>query len=481
MKNRLKIVFALLVAFAVMVQPLTAVKAASTPAATVTKKTLYVGGDNYKIQFKNLAAGATVKYSSSDTKIAKVTTAGVIKPVAKGKATITVKITQSKKTYTSKIAVTVMNPYVKITNPVTTLKVGDTYKFEAKTYGLKKTSTTWTVSDKTVATINTKTRVLTAVKAGTVKVTFKDTISKKSNSVTITIEPAAVQEDLPEDELYGYEVEGNNATITEVFDSSVTSLDIPKKIGNYTVTAIGDSAFEGLYDLKSVKMPSTITAIGDCAFGSCESLTSVTIPSGVTEIGDSAFEYCTSLTKLTLPEKLTEMGSNMFEGCENLASIEIPAGVEALPEETFIDCIALKTVTFHEGLTEIGDNAFENCTALSSLTFPKSLKTIYGYAFSGCASLTKLTFASGLEEIEDGAFENCVKLTSVTLPSTLTYLGGGAFSGCEQLKSVTIPKSVEDIGSGAFDDCSESLKLKVKKNSYAYEYVVDEEIPYTTY
>lgn len=481
MKKRMKIVFALLAALAVLLQPLAAVKAADDPAPKVTKKTLYVGGDNYKISFKNLSKTATVKYSSSNTKVAKVTSAGVIKPVAKGKATVTVKITQSKKTYTSKIAVTVMNPYVKITNPVTTLTVGDTYKFEAKTYGLKKTSTTWTVSDKTVGTINAKTRVFTALKAGTVKVTFKDTISKKSNSVTITVEPKAAAEDLPEDELYGYEVEDGGAVITEVYDSEVTSLDIPKKLGGYPVTAIGDSAFEGLYELKSVKMPSTVTQIGDYAFGSCESLTSVTIPSGVTRIGDSAFEYCTALTKLTLPQKLNEMGYNMFEGCEKLASIEIPAGVEVLPDSSFTGCTALKTVTFHEGLTEIGEYAFEACTSVSALTFPKSLKVIYGYAFSGCGSLAKVTFSSGLEEIEDGAFENCVKLTGVTLPGTLTYLGSGAFAGCEKLTGATVPKSVEDIGSGVFDDCSESFKLKVKKNSYAYEYAVDEEIPYTTY
>ncbi len=503
MKSRMKMMFALLVVLAMTVQPFAVAKAATAePTTTVTTRILYVGGDNYKIQFKNLASGATVAYSTSDKTVATVTKAGVVKPVAKGKATITVQITQSKKKYKRTIAVTVMNPYVKITNPVTTLNVGDTYKFEAKTYGLKNTSTKWTISDTKVAKFDAKTRVLTALKAGTVKVTFTDTVSKKSNAVTITVKAASTPkstptpkatptpkptptpvrptEELPEHDLFGYDVEDGGAIITEILDNTVTSVTIPNKIGKYPVVAIDDGVFEAMYDLKTVKMPSTIKSIGDNAFGSCESLTSITIPSGVTSIGDNAFEYCISLTKLTLPEKLEEMGSNMFEGCEKLISVQIPKGIEVLPEYSFTGCTALKTVTFQEGLKEIGDNAFEGCTSLTAVAFPKSLETIYGSAFLDCSSLSKVTFATGLETLEDSAFENCVKLTSIVLPSSLTYLGS-AFYGCEKLSSVTIPKSVEDIGSGAFDDCSASLKLKVKKGSYAYEYAVDEEIAYTTY
>ena len=461
MKNKMKVFFALFLVLALAIQPMTITKAAATPAPKVTKKTLYVGGDNYKVAFNNLASSAKVKYSTTNAKVATVSSTGVIKPVAKGSATIKITITQSKKTYNSTIAVTVRTPYVKITNPVTELSVGDTYQFKAATYGLKKVSTTWTVSDKTVAKIDTKTRTLTALKAGTVKVTFKDTISKKSNTITITVKAAkptpTPMPELPEHELFGYDVEDGKVIITEIYDIDVTSVNIPAKIANYPVTAIDDGVFEALSDLKTVKMPSTITYIGD-----------------------SAFEYCISLEKLTLPEKLTEMGSSMFEGCEKLASIVIPAGVKELPDSSFIDCIALKSVTFNEGLTLISDEAFYGCTSLESVSFPKSLKEIYGSAFEECTNLATIKFASGLESIEDSAFEGCIKLKSVTLPSTLTYLGS-AFCGCEKLSSVTIPKSVEDIGSGAFDDCSESLKIKVKKNSYAYEYVVDEEIPYSTY
>lgn len=462
MKSWKKRIFALILVLTVFaLEPLTALKAATAePAATVTKKTLYVGGDNYKILFKNLAEGSTVTYSSSDKTVAKVTTAGVIKPLAVGTATITVKIKQSGKTYTSKIAVTVRNPYVKITNPVETLTVGDTYKFEAKTYGLLKTSVTWAVSNKTVATINTKTRTLTALKAGTVKVTFKDTLSGKSSSCTIqVVEPVVEEEEeLEEDELFGYEVVDKKAVITEIYDTTLTSLEIPNKLGGYKVTEIDDGAFEGMTDLTYVSFPSTITRIGDYAFGSCSSLKSIQLPSGLKELGCNAFEFC-----------------------ESLASINIPAGVEIIEEGAFADCYALKTVTINEGTKEIGEEAFANCESLTSLTLPKTITDIGDSAFSECIALSKITFNSGLLSIGDYAFECCTALTTVTLPSTLTYLGSGAFDSCESLKSATIPSSVEEVGAGAFDYCSESLKLKVKKNSAGYEYAVDYEIPYTTY
>lgn len=314
MKNKMKIFFVLLLAVVMVAQPFASMEAAAAtaePTTAVTKKTLYVGGDNYKIAFKNLTGKYTLSCKSSDPKIAAVTvdkakTTAVIKPKAKGKATITVKITQSKKTYTRTIAVTVSNPYVKITTAKTEMTVGEKQTLVGKTYGLKKTDMTWSVSDKSIASLNTKTRELTALKAGEVKVTFKDSISKKSNSVTIKVKaaakptpaptpvPVASTEDLPEHELFEYDVEDGKVIITGVLDSAVTSVTIPNKIGKYAVGAIDDGAFEALYDLKTVKMPSTITRIGDNAFGSCESLTSITIPSGVTEIGDNAFEYCTS-------------------------------------------------------------------------------------------------------------------------------------------------------------------------------------------
>jgi hypothetical protein len=82
-------------------------QAAASPAPTVKKVTLYVGYENYSIKIKDLRKGSKVTYTSSNKKIATVTSKGVISPVAAGNATITVSVAQSGKIYKSTIVVTV--------------------------------------------------------------------------------------------------------------------------------------------------------------------------------------------------------------------------------------------------------------------------------------------------------------------------------------------------------------------------------------
>ncbi len=73
-------------------------------------------------------------------------------------------------------------------------------------------------------------------------------------------------------------------------------IEIPSTITynqeEYTVTSIGDGAFQNCSDLTSVNIPEGVTSIGYNAFFDCGVLTSITIPSSVTSIGDGAFYGC---------------------------------------------------------------------------------------------------------------------------------------------------------------------------------------------
>ncbi len=176
------------VAPTITVAPTPTVAPITTPKVTSSKATLYVGYKNHKITYKNLKSDAKITYKSNNSKVATVTNKGIIKPISKGKATISIIIKQNKKEYTSKITVTVKNPYITVSNKTNTLSLGDIHTFKCKAYGLDKVNIQWSSSDNTIATIGKTTGKLTTKTEGTVKITAKDIVSGKATSFDITIE-----------------------------------------------------------------------------------------------------------------------------------------------------------------------------------------------------------------------------------------------------------------------------------------------------
>ncbi len=160
--------------------------ATATPKATVTKKTLYVGYKNYQIRVKNAASTAKITYASNNAKVAKVTSKGVIKPVKAGKATITVKIVQNKKTYQSKIAVTVKNPYLQVHLKKTSLVQSSDYKLVIGVYGLADAMLEYKSSNVLVAKID-ENGMLHARGEGKTTITVTDATSGLSTSYTLKV------------------------------------------------------------------------------------------------------------------------------------------------------------------------------------------------------------------------------------------------------------------------------------------------------
>ena len=236
--------------------------------------------------------------------------------------------------------------------------------------------------------------------------------------------------------------------------SGMTSVTIPN-----SVTSIGDGAFRDCSGLSSLSIGNSVTSIGNQSFSGCSGITSVTIPNSVISIGYRAFSYCSGITSVTIPNSVTSIGSRAFKDCSSLTSIDIPNSVTSIGEYTFENCSGLTSVTIPNSVTSIGNYAFKNCSGLTSVTIPNSVTNIGEHTFSYCSGLTSVTIPNSVTSIGNSAFESCSGLTSVTIPDSVTSIGDYAFMGCSGLTSIYIPESVTRISQEAFASCSNITRI----------------------
>ena len=172
---------------------------------------------------------------------------------------------------------------------------------------------------------------------------------------------------------------------------------------------------------------------------------SITIPAevqyagntySVTSIGDWAFQYCTGLTSITLPNSITSIGDAVFYDCSGLTSITLPNSIKSIGTHTFANCTALTSITLPDSITSIGIRTFQDCAALTSIALPNSIKSIDNYAFKGCSGLTSITLPNSLTYIGICTFFCCSGLTSITLPNSLTDIDNCAFQYCTRLTEI---------------------------------------------
>lgn len=102
-------ILSMLLGLFIWVVPSSQSEAASKVKLSKTKITLEKGNTK-KLTVKNKPSGAKITYKSSNTKVAKVSSSGVITAKKKGTATITVSVKTSSKTTKLKCKVTVKNP-----------------------------------------------------------------------------------------------------------------------------------------------------------------------------------------------------------------------------------------------------------------------------------------------------------------------------------------------------------------------------------
>lgn len=218
------------------------------------------------------------------------------------------------------------------------------------------------------------------------------------------------------------------------------------------VDKIGQRAFKGIKQLKSVSIPDSVSAISWYAFSGCSSLTSITIPDSVKKIGKCSFEHCHALTEVVLPKGIMEIGAETFYGCSSLQEIVIPDTVKSIGEGAFSQCSSLRKIVLPKNLETIGEDAFHGCP-LQEITLPEGLAKIGAYCFRYCNCLLDLTIPESVKSIDRGAFYNCHKLKTLTLPKKMEELGDAAFCCCWALERIDIPEGITRIGPDVFFAC----------------------------
>ncbi len=276
-------------------------------------------------------------------------------------------------------------------------------------------------------------------------------------------------------ETYGdftYSVSGKEATITKYTGNS-TSVAIPEKIGEYTVTGIGSSAFSGCETLKEVVLTENVKTISDYAFRDCSALGRLVLPESVESLGYQMI-VGTEISSIKVPKSVKSCGhiygyGGPFAGAEELTEVTIEEGMEKIPDYLLYRAGSVETVSIPDSVESIGNYAFEDCTGLKSISLPGKLSTIGYYAFSGCTALGDVEFPAGVSSVGSRAFSGCTSIGKVMFTenekkSFKVEIGNSAFSGCETLNEVVLTKNIETIEGYAFKGCSALGRLVLPEN-----------------
>ena len=504
---------------------ITVVGAPTSVSVSAEKKTIMQGESlQLNASWKPATAATTLKYSSSNAKVATVDQTGKVIGVAKGKATITVKTHNGKK--------------------------------KTITINVKKSNLAFETIENADGSLTIK--QLVAPYAGVV------TIPATLNGKDVTaIAANAFANDAA---MTGVVIPNTVKTIGEnAFAGASVLTEVTLGSG---VQEIGAGAFKGCAVLSKINLDAAaVKRIGSGAFEGCAALTEVTLPAGVTAIGDRAFAECDALKQVVVPASASELGSGIFAGSEKV-SLLVPAGSPAeeyaknngisygdvAASQPVVDSISVTAWAYEAGETaswtvqasggkggykyqyqifkngaaykdasawtaeasfsfkfteagsytlrvQVKDSAdkvsvaavsdamnISGASASEGLTYAdlsantviitgisepvaeivipetideKIVVAIADSAFSGRTGITKVTLPDSITEIGDKAFFGCEKLAEINMPAALTAIGENAFEGCSALKAITLPEGLKTIGAGAFIKCSALAAISV--------------------
>lgn len=167
-----------------------------------------------------------------------------------------------------------------------------------------------------------------------------------------------------------YGVYNDHAAVLKCSDKASGEVVIPGEIENLPVTSIGESAFEGCTDIKTIANEKNIEYIGPYAFKGCISLEGFSNPIPLTS-GDQLLG-CSALTNLELADtgKTILLTNFTLKNCSNLESVIIPDNYLLNSNFTLSKCPLIKEIKL-PAVSSLENVIVSDCDSLAQITLPE--------------------------------------------------------------------------------------------------------------
>ena len=263
--------------------------------------------------------------------------------------------------------------------------------------------------------------------------------------------------------------EDNFATVKGYYNAPVGDICIPSIIEyagtSYTVTELGNNAFEDCDLMDSITLPNCLTKIGYRAFANCTNLNKINIPDSVNSIDAECFSKCENLESISLPDNILEI-SYICEDCKHLKSIKLPSNLKTIVGSAFANCVNLETIFIPDTVTSFSMpslcGAFHNCKNLKSIHLSKNLKHIPEETFEGCENLNLVNLPNNTTKVnETNLKENASDKLTTNIEITLDGLNKYTVS-VETQKYINIDGTEQNLGQPHRKAYSNSVRGRVE-------------------
>ena len=158
------------------------------------------------------------------------------------------------------------------------------------------------------------------------------------------------------------------------YELSLTSIKNIKNLELNEFVVGGEFTGSEIYNFE---LSTGITRLTTNMFSNVKKLKTLTIPSVVTRIDNSSCILCEDLENVEINANVLNLGGSMFYGCSKLKSVKLNDGLEILSAKTFENCIGLENITIPASVKSIGVDAFLNCPLKTIKLEPTTPPNLY--------------------------------------------------------------------------------------------------------